>query len=846
MTELSEIYWSQPVEKEMAKLGAQPGGLQSPEAAIRLEKFGPNALRVSKKITRLQVFLNQFNSPIIWILLFATGVSALLQDWVDAAIILIIVLGSAILSYVQEYSASSAVEKLKAQVTFKTTVLRDGKTIPIPAEQVVPGDIIQLSAGSLVPADSLVVEANDFFVSQAVLTGETYPAEKTTGHVPENASLAERTNTVFMGTSVSSGSAKVLAVQTGVRTAFGQIAERLTLRPPETEFERGIRHFGLLLTEVTLLMVFIVFAINVFFQKPVLDSLLFSVALAVGLTPQLLPAIININLAKGSQSMAAHGVIVRRLASIENFGSMDVLCSDKTGTLTAGVVKLDGAVDTGGQPSDEVFLCAYLNAKFQTGLVNPLDQAIIDTHPLDISTYIKRDEIPYDFHRKRLSVVVEHVGNIEVITKGAFEPILEICTQVKTNSSLAALDSASKEALEKYYIDWSAQGYRVLGVAIRTVPDQPVYDKTIEHDLVFMGFLLFFDPPKPGVKGTIDELRRLGVELKIITGDNKLAAMHTAQAVGLENVQVVTGSELNQLRDEAFWHIVEETNLFAEVDPNQKERIILAVRKRGHVVGYMGDGINDAPSLHAADVGISVDSAVDVAKEAADFVLLKQDLEVLKDGIIQGRTTFANTIKYVFMATSANFGNMFSVAGASLFLPFLPMLPKQILLINFLTDLPEMSIASDHVDQQMIDHPRRWDIRFIRRFMFIFGLLSSVFDFATFGVLFLMIHAAGEALKNSEALFHTGWFIESVLSATLVVFAVRTRLHFNRSRPGKMMMVMTAIVILLVFLLPYSPLSGLLEFTPISPLYLVAMVAISLLYFASAEIAKRIFYRHQQ
>jgi P-type Mg2+ transporter len=843
MLELPTTYWNQPIEEVMSTLETQSEGLPSNVAARRLEQFGSNVLRVTRKVTRLKVFLGQFNSPIIWILLFATGVSALLQDWADAVIILIIVLGSAFLSYVQEYSASSAVEKLKAQVTFKTTVLRDGKPVAIPAEQVVPGDVVQLSAGSLVPADGRVVEANEFFVSQAVLTGETFPAEKTPGTVAETASLAERTNIVFMGTSVSSGSARILVVQTGVRTAFGQIAERLTLRPPETEFERGIRHFGLLLTEVTLIMVLVVFAINVYFQKPVLDSLLFSVALAVGLTPQLLPAIININLARGSQSMAAHGVIVRRLASIENFGSMDVLCSDKTGTLTAGVVKLDGAVDTGGHPSEEVFLSAYLNAKFQTGLVNPLDQAIIDSNQLDIAAYKKKDEIPYDFHRKRLSVVVEHAGSIQVITKGAFEPVLEICTLLKTDSAEQPLDDAAREAVEKCFTDWSAQGFRVLGVAIRTVADQPVYDKSIEHDMVFTGFLLFFDPPKPGVKDTIDDLKKLGVELKIITGDNKLAALHTALAVGLENPRVVTGSELNQLRDEAFWHVVERSNLFAEVDPNQKERIILAVRKRGHVVGYMGDGINDAPSLHAADVGISVDSAVDVAKEAADFVLLKQDLEVLKDGIIQGRTTFANTIKYVFMATSANFGNMFSVAGASLFLPFLPMLPKQILLINFLTDLPEMSIASDNVDHQMIDHPRRWDIGFIRRFMFIFGLLSSVFDFATFGILFLIIGATGQALKNSEALFHTGWFVESVLSAALVVFAVRTRLHFNHSRPGRMMMVMTAIVILLVVLLPYSPLSGLLDFTPISPVYLVAMMAISIIYFASAEIAKRIFYR---
>jgi P-type Mg2+ transporter len=835
-------YWCQTSDQILSNLKSQATGLTSGEAATRLANDGPNALETREKVTPWKIFWNQFNSPIIWILLFATGLSALLQDWVDAIIILVIVLGSAALSFSQEYSASTAVAKLKAQVSFKTNLLRDGNPVTIPADQVVRGDVVLLSAGSLVPADGVVLEAHDFFVNQAVLTGETFPVEKIPGLVTSMASLAQRTNTVFMGTSASSGSAKALVVQTGTQTAFGQIAERLTLRPPETEFERGIRHFGMLLTEVTLIMVIAVFAINVYFQKSVIDSLLFSVALAVGLTPQLLPAIININLSKGAQVMAAKGVIVRRLAAIENFGSMDILCTDKTGTLTEGVVKLDGALDAQGQPSEEVFLYTYLNSTFQSGLVNPLDQAIVSARQPDISVYTKKDEIPYDFIRKRLSVVVGHDGGDLLITKGAFEPILEICSQLKSGAELQPLDNATKETLEKRYADWSSQGYRVLGVATRAVPDLPHYDRTCEEDLVFAGFLLFFDPPKSSAKETLHDLKKLGVSLKIITGDNKLAAAHTALAVGIEDPQILTGADLGQMRDEALWQNAERIDIFAEVDPNQKEHIITALRKMGHVVGYMGDGINDAPSLHAADVGISVDSAVDVAKEAADFVLLKQDLEVLVDGIEEGRTTFANTMKYIFMATSANFGNMFSVAGASLFLPFLPMLPKQILLINFLTDLPEMSIASDNVDQVMIERPRRMDIHFIRRFMFVFGLLSSIFDFATFGVLYLLILSSRQTLVNSEALFHTGWFIESVLSATLVVFAIRTRLPILQSRPGKMMIILTSIVIFLVFTIPYSPLAVLLEFVQLPPLYLAAMVAISLAYFISAEITKRIFY----
>jgi Mg2+-importing ATPase len=830
-------YWSQAPDSLMAALRSAPDGLNSDDARQRLEQFGPNVLRAREKATALGLFLNQFKSPIILILLFATGVSAILQDWVDALIILAIVLGSAVLSFVQEYSANTAAERLRAQVTIKATVLRDGQPQSIPAEEVVPGDVVLLSAGSLVPADGVLLEARDFFVGQAVLTGETFPAEKNTAPVVARASLAERTNCVFMGTSVRSGSARALIVQTGTATAFGQIAERLTLRPPETEFERGIRHLGYLLTEVMLVLVLAVFAINVFFHKPALDSLLFSMALAVGLTPQLLPAIININLSKGSQVMAAEGVIVRRLASIENFGSMDVLCTDKTGTLTVGVVRLDGALDAEGQPSDGVFRCAYLNAHFQTGLANPLDEAILAQAQPDISTFSKVDEVPYDFVRKRLSVVVQSGERRLLITKGALENVLAVCVQVQDGGEAVPLDDSRQAQLQTRYAQWSGQGFRVLGMATKPLSPQPAYTHADEQDMTFAGFLLFFDPPKSGVRETIADLAQLGVGLKIITGDNRLVALHTAEMVGLEVTGVLTGAELDELRDEALWQKAERTNLFAEVDPNQKERIILALQKMGHVVGYMGDGINDAPSLHAADVGISVDKAVDVAKEAADFVLLERDLAVLHQGIVQGRKTFANTLKYVFMATSANFGNMFSVAGASFFLPFLPMLPKQILLINFLTDLPEMTIASDNVDTVFVQQPHRWDIAFIRRFMFIFGPLSSVFDYLTFGLLLWLLHAGPE-------LFRTGWFVESVLSAALVVFALRTRLPFTRSQPSRTMLAVTGMVALVTLLIPFSPVAGLLGFQALPPLYLLAIAAIVVVYFASAELSKRLFYHN--
>ncbi len=835
------------MEQLLAALQSEPDGLTSDEAGARLARYGPNSLDVGHRLHWPALLFNQFKSPIVLILLFATLVSAVLQDWVDAAIILAIVGGSAALSFSQEYSAGNAAEKLRSQIRIKTTVLRDGTAGQVPAEEVVPGDVVLLSAGNLIPADGIVLEARDFFVSQAALTGETFPVEKQPGVVPANASLAERTNAVFMGASVRSGTARAVIVRTGSETAFGQIARRLQLRPPETEFEAGIRRLGYLLSETTLLLVLAVFAVNVFFRKPVVDSLLFSLALAVGLTPQLLPAIININLARGSQRMAAAGVIVRRLNAIENFGSMDVLCTDKTGTLTEGVVRLDGALDTAGQPSPRVLLLASLNAHFQTGLANPLDEAILAAAPPELSGIAKVDEIPYDFVRKRLSVVVDegHGAAPLMITKGALEGVLGACTDLEDGAARAPLDEARRSALLARYAAWSGQGYRVLGIAtVRCqTPEHPcAYTRDDERAMTFAGFLLFFDPPKAGVQQTVADLAGLGVQLKIITGDNHLVAIHTAETIGLPVTGVLTGAEINDMRDDALWQTAERTNLFCEVDPNEKERIILALRKTRHVVGYMGDGINDAPALHAADVGISVDTAVDVAKEAADFVLLRNDLSVLREGILQGRRTFANTLKYVFMATSANFGNMFSVAGASLFLPFLPMLPKQILLINFLTDLPEMTIAGDNVDEEFIRQPRRWDIGFIRRFMLTFGPLSSLFDFMTFGALLWL--ARGDPAR--ETLFHTGWFIESILSASLVVFVLRTRRSLLRSRPSRAMLVMTALVAVLVIGLPYTPLAGLLGFKPLAPTFLVAVAGIVVAYLVSAEAVKAWFYRSME
>ena len=836
-------FWSQPLDNLLVTLNSNANGLSDAEATRRLQEFGPNTLKAGQQTTALGLFLNQFKSPLVLILVFAVIVSAFAQEWTDAAIILAIILGSSILGFWQEYSATNAVAKLRARVTIKATVLRAGKSQTIPAEAVVPGDVVLLSAGSLIPADGVLLEAKDFFVSQAVLTGETFPVEKKVaekaGEVAAKAGLAERTNCVFMGTSVRSGTAHALIAQTGAATAFGQIAERLKLRPPETEFEHGIRRFGYLLTVVMLALVVATFAINVLLQRPPIESLLFAIALAVGMAPELLPAIISINLAKGAQAMAKSGVIVRRLSAIENLGSMDVLCTDKTGTLTLGVVQLDGAFDGQGQPSTVVLRDAYLNAVFQTGLANVLDEAIIakaQAQGLSATPANKLSEIPYDFVRKRLSVAVQTDDNQHrLITKGALDNVLAVCTQVQDGNDLAPLDARHEAQIRQRYAEWSAKGYRVLGVATKPVTLVANLAHSDECDLIFSGFLIFFDPPKPSVQKTLLDLAKLGVEVKIITGDNRLVAAHVAAVIGMQVDGMLTGDEINAMSDEALWQRAKATTLFVEIDPNEKERIILAWRKMGHVVGYMGDGINDAPALHAADVGISVDTAVDVAKDAADFVLLKQDLDVLRQGIEEGRRTFANTLKYVFTTTSANFGNMFSMAGASLFLPFLPLLAKQILLNNFLSDFPSLTIATDNVDPELVEKPRRWDIKFIRDIMVIFGLISSVFDFLTFGTLIFIVKAAPEE-------FRTGWFVESLMTELLITLVLRTRRSIFKSNPSFYLWLSTLAVTIVALAIPYLPFGGLLGFTPL-PLYaLLLLLVITVVYVAVSEIAKRIYF----
>ncbi len=836
MNPLPTAFWSITATEMLQQLETAKEGLTGDEARQRLARYGANLLKPQKRSDVWTLLLAQFKSPLILILFFATGLSFFLGDPVDALIILTIVLVSSLLGFWQERGASNAVEKLLSIVQIKAAVRRDGISKEIPVEEIVPGDIVILNAGDLVPGDGLVQETKDLFVDEAMLTGETFPVEKEVAVLPAETPLGQRTNALWMGTHVVSGSATALVIRTGKETEFGKVSERLKLRPQETEFERGIRQFGYFLMEVTLVLVVAIFAINVYLARPVLDSFLFSLALAVGLTPQLLPAIISINLAHGAKKMAQDKVIVKRLASIENFGSMSVFCSDKTGTLTEGIVQLQSALDVEGTPSDQVLLYAYLNAFYETGFTNPIDEAIRTHRKFDLTGYQKQDEIPYDFLRKRLSILVSHDNTHLMVTKGALLNVLAVCSSAETEGGKTVEIAAVRDRIQQHFEEFSNKGFRTLGVANKNMGAESRIKKDDEASMTFSGFLVLFDPPKPNISETIASLKNLGVTLKIITGDNHLVAANVSQQMGLSNTKILTGPDLGQLSDTALLKRVADVDVFAEIEPNQKERIILALRKAGNVVGYMGDGINDASALHAADVGISVESAVDVAKEAADIVLLEKDLGVLAQGVREGRMTFANTLKYVFMATSANFGNMFSMAGISLVLPFLPLLPKQILLTNLLTDFPEMTIATDRVDSEMVDHPRRWDIKAIRQFMITFGIVSSVFDYLTFGALLLLLHATQDQ-------FRTGWFIESVVSASLIVLVIRSRKPFFKSRPGKYLLIATLSIVAVTLVLPFTPLAEIFGFSPLPILFLLLIAVIVLLYIISAEMVKTMFYQ---
>ncbi|MFN7223086.1 MAG: magnesium-translocating P-type ATPase [Paracoccaceae bacterium] len=838
-------YWGEDATDVSVKLGGGLGGLSTDVATSRLATVGPNSVEDAPRLNALRLLLRQFESPLVLILAFAAVISLVLQQWVDAGIILAIVLGSSALSFFQEYRASTAVEALKERLALTARVLRDGAEQVLPVTQIVPGDVLMLSAGNLIPADGLVIGAQDFLVSEASMTGESFPVEKRPGIIAADAPLAERTNTVFLGSSVRSGTARVLVVRTGRRTEFGAIAARLRERQPETDFARGVRQFGYLLIRVMVVIVLFVLTVNVALDRPVIESLLFAAALAVGLSPELLPAIISVTLSAGARAMGKRGVIVRRLDAIENLGSMSVLCTDKTGTLTEGTVVLSEVLDATNRPSDAVRQLAYVNATLETGIANPLDSAIVAVGAAAGLTTVgltKIDEIPYDFVRRRLTIVVaeENVpGQHLFVTKGAFAEVLDICTALERDGAEVPLDASVRSDLEAVFKAKGEQGFRVLALATRRVAAQTDYDREDEHDMIFRGFLVFLDPPKPEARQTIQTLARLGIAIKVISGDNRHVTAHMAAEVGLDSNSMLTGEDLAAMKDEALWHLAPRTDLFVEIDPQQKERIVRALQRTGHSVGYLGDGINDAPALHAADVGISVAEAVDVARESADIILLSRDLDVLRQGVEDGRRTFANTLKYISITTSANFGNMISMALATPFLPFLPLAAKQILLNNFLSDLPSLAISSDNVDPERVSSPQRWNVKEIQRFMIVFGLISSVFDLLTFGVLLYVFHAG-------EALFQTSWFMISLLTELAVVLVLRTRKSAFRSRPSRLLLWSTLAVAAATFAIPFlGGASALFGFVPLSALELAAVVVIVGAYIVATEIAKAWFFRHE-
>ena len=811
-------------------------GLSSGEVAARLSQYGPNDPTPAKRGRIALDFLELFLNPLVSILLIASVASFLLGDRLDAVLILVIVLLSIAVNFIQTFRSQRALENLRDIVSPTATALRDGQWCEIKRRDVVPGDLVRISAGDLVPADGTLVESRDLFVQQAALTGESLPVEKYAGApTKQTGDGPDAPNKLFLGTSVVSGTGTVTILRTGCQTSFGEIAARLAARPEETEFERSMKHFGVLITRTVFFLVLFILIVRVALHRNAFESFVFAVALAVGLTPEFLPMISAVTLARGAIRMARDQVIVKHLSAIQNFGTIDILCSDKTGTLTTGEMVLVSSLDYLGSKSDRPLELAYLNSTFETGIRSPLDAAILKIKRPDTDAYTKVDELPFDFDRRRLSVVVERKNPLlrTLITKGAPEGILDISESCESDGHVIHADAEVRQRSLETFNELSRQGFRVLAVAYRVLDVQNGLTTNDEQALVLAGYLAFADPPSTDAAAALEAMKRDGVSVKILTGDNELVAQHVCNQVGLPIRTVVLGDALESMTDPALQHIAEETTVFARVSPMQKHRIIHALKQRGHVVGYMGDGINDAPSLHAADVGISVSSAVDVAREAADIILLKPGLGTLHKGIIEGRRASANVMKYLLMGTSSNFGNMFSMAAASVFLPFLPMLPTQILLNNFLYDTAQITIPTDNVDEQYVRMPRRWDMSLIRNFMIFVGPISSLYDFLTFYVLLHFFHAG-------QPEFHSGWFVESLATQTLVLFVIRTTGNPFRSRPSAPLAVTTVLIVIVGILLPFSPLAPILGFTKLPPSFFVFLGASTVTYLVLVEFAKRL------
>lgn len=815
-------------------------GLSSKEAKLRLAKFGPNLLGTRQADSLILQYLSRFKNPLVIILLVASIVSAFTGEVTNFVIIISMIFLSVTLDFVQEHRAYASAEKLRLSVALRAVVIRDQNPTEIAVSKLVPGDVVMLSAGNLIPADGILIDANDFFVKQAILTGEPYPVEKKAGKLPDSATdILEASNAVFMGTTVVSGSACMLVIKTGQCTDLGAIADSIAQSSAQTSFETGTRRFGMLIMRLTILMVMFVLLVNTLSHKSWPDSFLFAIALAVGLTPELLPMVISVTLSRGAMHMSKKKVIVKRLSAIQDLGSMDVLCTDKTGTLTEAKIHLEAHVDSMGVSSNRVLELAYLNSFFETGLKSPLDEAILEHEHIDVTGWRKIDEVPFDFERRRVSVLIDNSETRWLVVKGAPDDIIGLCTHYENDGPLSQheMDKTVRMVIHDQYNALEKEGYRVLGIAWREVPMNHQHAVVSdESGLVLAGFAGFLDPPKASAASALAAIRKSGVVIKIVTGDSELVTQHVCTQLNIPVTGVLTGKDIAQMDDIGLRAKVELVNLFCRVNPTQKERVIRAIKARGHVVGYLGDGINDAPSLHVADVGLSVDSAVDVAKEAADMILLQQDLHVLHAAILEGRRTFGNVMKYIMMATSSNFGNMFSMAGASLFLPFLPMMPTQILLNNILYDISEMPIPLDKVDAEEVAVPHVLDLNFIRNFMLVIGPISSLFDFMTFYVMLVMLQA-------NEKLFQTGWFVESLCTQVLVIFIIRTRYNPLRSVANPLLTFTSLLVVTIAILIPFTPLGIHFGFVPPPAKFYFILGGMVIAYLFIVEIVKQAFYK---
>ena len=818
-------------------------GLPSSLARKYLAKFGENTIYHRKKLQPVLLFIKKFNNPLLFLLIGAATISFFFGQRVNAIIIIVIVLISVILDFYNSYKSEKVAEKLVEKVASTATVIRDSKKQEIPFHHLVPGDIVLLSAGDVIPADCVVISADDFFVNQSALTGESFPVEK---FVSENISrdidisfeLSDTTK-IFMGTSVVTGFATVEIIKTGSEAEFGKIAEQLSVNKQATSFENGLKNFSFFIVRLTLVMVVIVFLVNAFYGRGVLNSFLFAAAIAVGLTPELLPVIMSVTLSHGSLRMAKKEVILKNLASVQNFGSMDILCTDKTGTLTEDKIKLIKCINVMGSDSKSALIYAYLGSIYHTARKSPLDEAIQIHGKMDTSSYKKIDEIPFDFERRRDSVIVDRGGERFMITRGAPESILTICASIEDENDTPEVNDEIKKKAKAEYDKLSADGFRVLAVAIKKIEkeERVKYKHEEEKEMVFVGFAAFLDPPKTDASSALSELKNLSIEVKIITGDSEILTERICRDLNIKIEKTITGEELDKLSDEKLIQIIDTINIFARVSPEQKERIVKILQLAGHTVGYMGDGINDAPVLKIADVGISVNNGVDVAKETADIILLNKNLHVLKDGVIEGRKTFQNTLKYIKMGFSSNFGNMFSMMGASFILPFFPMLSSQILFNNFLYDVSQTTIPSDNTDDESVKLPLKWNMHEFFKYIIVFGIISSIFDFLTFYVLYGVFHL------NAEH-FQTGWFIESIATQILVIFIIRTkRVPFFQSIPGRYVTFSAIAVVALAWIIPYTKLGALLSFSPLPSVLILLIAGIVISYLIVTEISKYFFYR---